>query len=138
MLTDLPARGWRVPRCLRRLPPAEGDVGDPAGAGHGLNPEAVFERLQPIPQPLPAAQHDGHHDDVQVVDQAGGQELADSGRAAADADVAASGGLALWVPKTCVTWADALQIAVGSVQRSGAGRAGLGLSGAAMIYDLWA
>src|SRR5690349_4200278 len=81
-------------RCFRLLPPAEGDVSDPAGAGHGLNPEAVFERLQPIPEPLPAAQHDGHHDDVQVVDQAGGQELADSGRAAADADVRASGGLA--------------------------------------------
>ena len=28
----------------------------------------------------------------------------------------------LWVPKTCATWADALQIAVGSVPRSGAGR----------------
>ena len=76
------------------LPPGEGDVGDAAGAVHGLDLEAVFERLQPIPEPFPAAQHDGHHDDVQVVDQAGGQELADSGRAAADADISASGGLA--------------------------------------------
>jgi hypothetical protein len=44
--------------------------------------------------------------------------------------------VALWVPKTCVTWADALQIAAGSVPRSGAGRAGLGLSSAVMIYGL--
>ena len=32
--------------------------------------------------------------------------------------------LLLWVPKTCATWADALQIAVGSVPRSAAGRTG--------------
>ena len=69
-------------------------MGDAAWAAGGLNVEAVFERLQPIPEPLPAAQHDGHHDDVQVVDQADGQELADSGRAAADTDIPATGGLA--------------------------------------------
>jgi hypothetical protein len=42
---------------------------------------------------------------------------------------------ALWVPKTCVTWADALG------ERSpvsSAGRAGLGPSGRAMIFGLWA
>ena len=44
----------------------------------------------------------------------------------------------LWVPKTCVTWADALQFAVGPAPRSGLGRAGLGLSGGAMIFGLWA
>ena len=44
----------------------------------------------------------------------------------------------LWVPKTCVTWADALQITVGSVQRLGAGQAGLGSSGGGMIFGLWA
>jgi hypothetical protein len=52
-LNDFGTRGWRVPRCSRLLPPAEGDVSDPAGAGHSLNPGAVFERLQPIPEPLP-------------------------------------------------------------------------------------
>ena len=31
----------------------------------------------------------------------------------------------LWVPKTCVTWAGALQIAIGPDPRSGVGRAGL-------------
>jgi hypothetical protein len=46
--------------------------------------------------------------------------------------------LYLWVPKTFVTWADALQIAVGPAPRSGVGRAGLGLSGDAMIFGLWA
>ena len=76
-----------MPRTVPPAPSAEGDVGDAAGAVHGLDLEALFERLQPIPQPLPAAQHDGHHDDVQVVDQVGGQELADGGRAAANTDI---------------------------------------------------
>src|SRR5579859_1288235 len=75
-------------------PPAEGDVGDAARTVHGLDPETVFEPLQTVPEPLPAAQHDRHYDDVQVVDQAGGQEFADSRRAAADADIPARGGLA--------------------------------------------
>ena len=72
----------------------EGDVGDAAGTVHGLNLETVFEPLQTVPEPLPAAQHDRHHDDVQVVDQAGGEEFADGGRSAADADIPARGGLA--------------------------------------------
>ena len=66
-------------------------MSDAAGAVHGLNLEPFFEPLQPVPEPLPAAQHDRHHDDVQVVDQAGGQEFADDGRAAADADIRAGG-----------------------------------------------
>ena len=53
-----------------------------------------FEPLQTVPEPLPAAQHDRHHDNVQVVDQADGQEFADGGRAAADTDIGARGGLA--------------------------------------------
>jgi hypothetical protein len=68
-------------------------VSDAAGAVHGLDAEAAFERFQPVPEPLPAPQHDGHHDDVQVVDQVGGQERADGGRAAADADIPSSGSL---------------------------------------------
>jgi hypothetical protein len=36
----------------------------------------------------------GTRDDVRIVDQAGGQELADDARAAVDADIRASGGLA--------------------------------------------
>src|SRR5690348_13543712 len=80
--------------CCQLLPPAEGDVGDAAGAVHGLNLETVFEPLQTVPEPLSAAQHDRHHGDVRVVDQAGGQEFADGGRAAADAEIPARGGLA--------------------------------------------
>ncbi|MGH3230034.1 MAG: hypothetical protein ACRDOA_15920, partial [Streptosporangiaceae bacterium] len=56
-------------------------------------------------------------------------------------DLGSLGNLAvamLWVPKTCVAWADALQIAVGPGPRSGAGRAGLGPSAGAMIFGLWA
>src|SRR5215469_15634490 len=85
---------WLVDTVLPLLPAAEGDVGDAAGAVHGLNLETVFEPFQTVPEPFPAAQHDGHHDNVRVVDQAGRQEFADGGRAAADADIRASGGLA--------------------------------------------
>ena len=88
------ANDHEVPNSFRRrpasachaagcLPPAEGDVDDAAGAVHGLDLEPFFEPLQPVPEPLPAAQHDRHHDDVRVVDQVGGQEFADGGRAAA-------------------------------------------------------
>ena len=80
--------------CCRPLPPTEGEVGDAAGTVHGLNLESVFEPLQTVPEPLPAAQHNRHHGDVSVVDQVGGQEFADGGRAAANADIPARGGLA--------------------------------------------
>jgi hypothetical protein len=68
-------------------------VGDATWAVHGLDPEVVLECFQPVPEPLPAPEHDRHHDDVQVVDQAGDQEFADDGRAAADADIPSSGSL---------------------------------------------
>src|SRR5215831_6408721 len=38
----------RCPAVCRLLPAAEGDVGDAAGAGYGLDLEAVFERLQTV------------------------------------------------------------------------------------------
>jgi hypothetical protein len=44
----------------------------------------------------------------------------------------------LWVPKICATWADALQIAVGSSRVQVPGRAGFGSSGDGMIFGLWA
>lgn len=62
---------------LSALAAGEGEVGDAAGAAHSLGVEALFERLEPVPEPFPAAQHDGHHHDVQVVGQVRGQELAD-------------------------------------------------------------
>jgi hypothetical protein len=69
-------------------------VGDAAGAGHGLYSEALFERVEAIPQPFTAAQHDGHYDDVQVVNQVSGQEGADGSWAAANPDVQPGRGLA--------------------------------------------
>jgi hypothetical protein len=48
-------------------------VGD-AARGHSLYPEAFFERAEAIPQPTAAAQHDGHHNDVQVVNQVSGRK----------------------------------------------------------------
>ena len=68
------------PAVFHLLPPAKGDVGDPAGAGPASSGRGL--RAPPAhPEPLSAGQHDGHHDDVQVVDRPGGQKLADSGRA---------------------------------------------------------
>ena len=45
------------------------------------------------PDGLAAAEEDRHERDVHVVDQSGGEELADGGWAAADADVEAARGL---------------------------------------------
>ena len=73
-----------------RLTTGEGDVGDAAGGAHRLNAEALLQALQPVPEGLAAAKDDRHHRDVQVIDQVGGEELADRGRATADADVEAA------------------------------------------------
>ena len=45
--------------------------------------------VQAVPERLAAAEEDRHKRDVHVVDQVGGEELADGGRTAADADVEA-------------------------------------------------
>src|SRR5580700_12243940 len=76
------------------LPAGECQVGDAARGADRLDVEALLEALGTVPQPLPSPQDDGHQPDVHVVDQVGGQELADGGRAAADADVEAARGLA--------------------------------------------
>ena len=52
--------------------------------------EPLLQALEPVPEPLAAAEHDRDDDDVQVVDQVGGEELADRRRAAADPDVEAA------------------------------------------------
>src|SRR5579859_3527063 len=65
----------------------EREVGDTAGGTHRLDGEALLQALQAIPEGLAAAEEDRHECDVHVVDQVGGEELADGGRAAADADV---------------------------------------------------
>ena len=68
-------------------------MSDPAGRAHRLDGEALLQALEALPERLAAAEHDGHDRHVHVVDQIGGEELADGGRAAADADVKATGGL---------------------------------------------
>src|SRR3984885_10191188 len=90
-------RGPPRPRlCSRRqarLTTGERDVGDAAGGAHRLDREVLLQALQAVPERLAAAEEDRHERDVHVVDQAGGEELADGGRAAADADVEAARGL---------------------------------------------
>src|SRR5262252_2010209 len=77
---------WRA-RIVPRLPAGEGEMSDAAGGADRLDAEALVEALQPIPEPLPAPEDDRHHRDVHVVDQVGGEELADGGWPSADADV---------------------------------------------------
>ena len=60
---------------------------DAARGVDGFDVEALLECLKSVPQPLPSAEDDGHDDNVHVVDQVGGKELSDGGRASADADV---------------------------------------------------
>src|SRR5262245_43622794 len=71
----------------------EGEMVDSARAAHRLHIEALFNSLQPSQQRFPAPKHDGHHGDVHVIDQVRSQELADSRRAPADADVQTAGSL---------------------------------------------
>ena len=76
-----------------RLTTGERDVGDATGGAHRLDGEAPLQVLQAVPEGLAAAEEDRHDHDVHGVDQVGGEELADGGRAAADADVEATCGL---------------------------------------------
>lgn len=68
-----------------------------------------------------------------------GVHSAAGAEAAADPALAAAWSMCnLWVPKTCVTWADALLSVVGLVQLSVSARAGSALAGGGMIFGLWA
>src|SRR5262249_16462754 len=80
-------------RILSRLWAGEGEMSDAAGGAYRLDAEALLDPLEPVPHPLPAPEDDGHDGDVQVVDQVGVQELTDSGRPPADANVQAARGL---------------------------------------------
>jgi hypothetical protein len=68
-------------------------VRDAARRRDRLDREPFLDAFEAVPEPHAAAQHDRHDGDVQVVDQVLGEELADDGRPAADADVEAAGGL---------------------------------------------
>ena len=50
-----------------------------------------MQRAQAVPERDAAAEHDRHLHDVQVVDETDGQELVDSGRAAAEPDIQLAG-----------------------------------------------
>ena len=58
-----------------------------AGLVDHLHVVLLLQRLQAVPQPNTAAEQDRYLHDVQVVDEAGGEERAHHGRAPADADV---------------------------------------------------
>src|SRR5215212_7079767 len=75
-------------RCL----PREGDVGDAAGRGDQLDVVVVLEGLQAVPDADAPAEQDRDLDEMRVVDQSGGEEVADHGGPATDSDVLASGG----------------------------------------------
>ena len=78
---------------LLRLSAGEGEMDDATGGADGLQVESPLEFLEPVPEPLPPAQNNGHDDYVHVVDQVGGEELSDSGRTPADADIETARGL---------------------------------------------
>src|SRR5579875_612819 len=84
---------------LARASPGEGEVGDAAGGRHRLHAVLLLQRLQAIPQPDTAAEEDRDLDDMQVVDEPGGEELTQRRRAAPDVDVLAGGRLASGVER---------------------------------------
>ena len=71
--------------------PREREVGDAAGGGDRLDVVGVLEGLQAVPDADAAAEHDRDLDEVHVVDEPGGDEVAHDGGAAADPDVLAVG-----------------------------------------------
>ncbi len=52
-----------------------------------LHIEALFQIFTSVPQALPSSQQDRHDYDVEVIDQVGGEELADRSDSSSDADV---------------------------------------------------
>src|SRR6187401_2378709 len=56
-------------RSLARRSAGERQVGHAARRGGRLDLEVPLQAFEPIPEPLTAAEHDGDHDDVQVVDK---------------------------------------------------------------------
>jgi hypothetical protein len=76
----LPRRNVHTNSWHRAYSPAiggEGAVGDAAGAAYGFDIEAALDSVQSVPEVNPASRHDGDDDDMQVIDQISGKELAD-------------------------------------------------------------
>src|SRR5881628_2263518 len=80
-------------RCRRSRDdlPREREVGDAAGRGDRLDVVGILEGLQAVPDAHAAAEHDRDLDEMHVVDEPGGEEVAYDGGAAADPDVLAIG-----------------------------------------------
>src|SRR5829696_3381701 len=74
--------------------PGEGEMGHATWRRGGFDRVVLLDALQSVPQADPSAEHDRHHDDMQVVDEAGGHELANHRRSATDPDVEAVRSLA--------------------------------------------
>ena len=89
------ALGWGEPS------PGEGEMGDAAGRRDRLHLVLLLQRLQPVPQPHTATEQDRDRHDVQMVDEPGGEELAEHRRATPDADVLARSGLPSGVECVC-------------------------------------
>src|SRR3954469_4779628 len=71
------------------LGPGEGEVGDSRRRGDRLDVVRILQALKPVPDADAAAEDDRHLDEMHVVDEAGGEEVAYDGGAAADPDVLA-------------------------------------------------
>src|SRR5712692_4357032 len=90
-----PSRGGRPPpnagcetaRRRLELSAGEREMGDAAGGADRLHIEALLERLQPVPEAFPASENYGDDRYVHVVDQVGGEKLADYRWSSANADV---------------------------------------------------
>src|SRR4051795_1732262 len=74
--------------------PAEHHMGHAAGRRGRLDRVVALEGLQLVPEADAAAEEDRDDHDVHLVDEPGGQELADQRRTAADPDVHPAGSLA--------------------------------------------
>src|ERR671917_1085588 len=74
-------------RCLTRPSSGEGEMGYAARRRHHLHIVLLLQRLQTVPQLYAAAEQDRDLHDMQMVDEPGGEELAQHRRAPTDADV---------------------------------------------------
>src|SRR5918994_4451643 len=73
---------------------SERQMRDSARRGGGLDLVVLLDALQSVPEAYASAEQDRDHDRVHVVDEPGGQEVADHGGASAEAYVLAVRGLA--------------------------------------------
>src|SRR5207244_11078552 len=85
--------------CFIPLLAPEDEVGDAAGAGHGVAVESVEQIVRRTPEAHAAAELDRRDGDVERVDQVGIEELADDRGSAAETHVLAVGSLLRLSPR---------------------------------------